>query len=239
MGNDRNAAGKRVFNDIYSFPQDSQDLADDVYDAHNVRRGPSSERATYPTARLREGLIWVETDTRISYAWFSATGWQPTDAMVLLAQQSFASTGIVNFDNVFSSRFANYLIRVNIRSMSTGGIVAFQMRVNGQNATGSSDYRTTSQVSSAATVTAATTGEDRAPLNKTNVGAVYSEIRLFDPAIAARTAALIKTHCVLSATAAEQADITAQHNPATAYDGFRIITSGPALTGTISVFGIG
>lgn len=75
MGNTKNTAGKRVFNDVYSFPQDSQDLADDLFAAWNIRVGTAQERQDEPTAKLRNGLTWVETDTRITRQWFTATGW--------------------------------------------------------------------------------------------------------------------------------------------------------------------
>ncbi|MCK2024069.1 hypothetical protein KZC52_14110 [Microbacterium sp. kSW2-24] len=240
MGNSKNpTTGKRVFNDVYSFPQDSQDLADDIHDAWNVRRGPASARTTFPEGQLREGLIWVETDTRISYRWFSATGWQPTDALVLLARQSVTGAGTMNFDNVFSSRFENYLVRVNIRSMSAGGVPAMQLRSGGNPAAGASDYRSVSRTNSSTAIAGATTGEDRAPLTKASVAALYAEVRIFDPGIASRTVFLVNSHGVGSTTAAENGDLSVQHNPAVAYDGFRMLTSGPLITGAVSVFGIG
>lgn len=77
MANTKNTAGKRVFDDVYSFPQDSQDLADDIFANANVRTGTSSARTTVPAAQLREGLLWVETDTRLTYQYFATGGWRP------------------------------------------------------------------------------------------------------------------------------------------------------------------
>lgn len=62
MGNQKNSTGLRVFDDVYSFPQDSQDLADDIYDAYNVRVGTSAERQSLPAAQQKPSMLWVETD---------------------------------------------------------------------------------------------------------------------------------------------------------------------------------
>lgn len=86
MANAKNTAGKRIFDDVYSFPQDSQDLADDVFAAWNVRVGTSAERGSFPSGYLREGLVWVETDTRLTYQYFSATGWRLFQTSRLITQ---------------------------------------------------------------------------------------------------------------------------------------------------------
>lgn len=62
MGNTKNSAGKRVFDDVYTFPQDSQDLADDLYEANNVRVGTSAARQALPVAQQKPSMLWVETD---------------------------------------------------------------------------------------------------------------------------------------------------------------------------------
>lgn len=240
MGNSKNpTTGKRVFNDVYSFPQDSQDLADDIHDAWNVRRGSSAARLAFPEGQLREGLIWIETDTRVPYRWFSATSWQPTDAMTLLSAQALAGTGVANFDSVFSARFRNYLIRVNITSLSAGGQVAFRMRSGGNPATGGTDYLAVSRSNSGATVAGASVAASSGPLHKTNAAALYASINLLDPAITSRTIAQIESHAVGSSSAAEMGTISVQHNPTVAYDGFQLITSGPSMTGFVSVYGLG
>lgn len=78
MGNTKNSVGKRVYDDVYSFPQDSQDLADDVWAAATVRIGTAAERGAVPAGYLRDGMLWVETDTgrvikRLAGGWVSLT----------------------------------------------------------------------------------------------------------------------------------------------------------------------
>lgn len=77
MGNTKNSAGKRVFNDVYSFPQDSQDLADDIFDFANARSGTSAARQGLPGAQRRVGMLWEETDTGDVWLDTAASGWIP------------------------------------------------------------------------------------------------------------------------------------------------------------------
>lgn len=63
MGNTRNAFGKPVYDDFYSFPQDSQDAVDFADEFANIRAGTSAERQALPAAKQRPGMLWSETDT--------------------------------------------------------------------------------------------------------------------------------------------------------------------------------
>lgn len=67
MGSSKNTAGKRVFDDVYNFPQDSQSLADDLWDAYVTRAGTSSDRGLIPPGQLRDGIVFRETDTGLIY----------------------------------------------------------------------------------------------------------------------------------------------------------------------------
>jgi len=75
MANQIQPNGHRLFSDPFALPPDLQDLGDDIFAAYNVRVGTAAERQNLPNERLREGLTWVETDTRVTRQWFTATGW--------------------------------------------------------------------------------------------------------------------------------------------------------------------
>lgn len=117
MGNVRNSAGKRIFDDIYSFPQDSQDLADDIWAADNVRIGTAAERGAVPAGYLRDGMLWVETDTgriikRLSGGWVPLNpriGMSRANTAVSISNTVFQdlSTG-ANWTEAFRSEFATY-----------------------------------------------------------------------------------------------------------------------------------
>src|SRR5690606_24978174 len=63
MGNTKNAFGKPIFDDIYTFPQDSQDAVDFADEFANARRGTSAERQALPVGKQRDGMLWIESDT--------------------------------------------------------------------------------------------------------------------------------------------------------------------------------
>lgn len=74
MANTKNAFGKPVFDDTYSFPADSQANADFTDEFANVRVGTSAQRQALTAAKQRNGMLWVETDTGRIYR-STGSGW--------------------------------------------------------------------------------------------------------------------------------------------------------------------
>lgn len=64
MGYTLDAFGKPVFDDVYSFPADSQANADFAAGFANVRIGTGAERQALPVSKQHPGMLWVETDTK-------------------------------------------------------------------------------------------------------------------------------------------------------------------------------
>lgn len=75
MGNTKNAYGKPVYDDIYSFPQDSQDNADFTDEFANIRTGTSVERQNLVAGKQRPGMLFSEEDTGDLYRTDGAGGW--------------------------------------------------------------------------------------------------------------------------------------------------------------------
>lgn len=76
MGNTVQPNGRRVFNDAISHPQDSQDLADDIYELGNARVGTSAERQAFPSGQTKNGMLWSESDTGLVYRTDGAGAWR-------------------------------------------------------------------------------------------------------------------------------------------------------------------
>ena len=74
MGNTLNEFGKPIFDDIYSFPQDSQDAVDFADVFANIRVGTSTERQALAVGQQRAGMLWSETDTSRVYQ-SDGAGW--------------------------------------------------------------------------------------------------------------------------------------------------------------------
>lgn len=76
MANTKNPYGKPVFDDTYSFPQDSQDAVDFTDEFANVRRGTSATRQSLPVAKQRPGMLFTESDTGIIWRTDGAGAWR-------------------------------------------------------------------------------------------------------------------------------------------------------------------
>lgn len=236
------ATGRPIFldtdaPDIKVDPTEAAKYAADV--GNRIVRDNLAGLVAYP--HKRKGLRGYAKDSGYEYV-HDGNDWITAQAFVLIASQTLTAAGVANFDNVFSSRFRNYLIRVAISSLSGGGQVAFRMRLNGTPAQAANSYLALARSNGSSapnTITGTSVTDTSGPLHKTNAGALYATLEMFDPAVAARTVALIKSHGVGGTTAAELGDLSVQHNPATAYDGFQLITSGVSMTGSVSVFGLG
>lgn len=84
MGNTANAYGELTFDDVYSFPADLNDLAAFVNRFANGRRGTSADRLALLPGQIRDGMMFLETDTGDVYlrrlgSWarvLGDTGWQ-------------------------------------------------------------------------------------------------------------------------------------------------------------------
>lgn len=98
MGNAKNAFGKPVFDDVYTFPQDSQAAVDFADEFANVRVGTSAERQALPVGKQRPGMLFSEGGTGLVYRTDGAGAWKLV-----------ASAG----DGVFASARGTQFINVN------------------------------------------------------------------------------------------------------------------------------
>lgn len=79
MGNTANAYGELTFDDIYSFPADLNALQAFANRFAHVRRGTANDRTNLTAGQMRDGMLFVETDTgdvylRRSGAWKHVLG---------------------------------------------------------------------------------------------------------------------------------------------------------------------
>ncbi|QEA30385.1 hypothetical protein FGL91_18630 [Microbacterium sp. CBA3102] len=79
MGNTKDSFGKPVYDDLYSFPEDSQDAVDFAYEFAWIRGGTSEERQALPAGKQRNGMLWTETDTGRLFRTNGAGSWTPID----------------------------------------------------------------------------------------------------------------------------------------------------------------
>lgn len=123
MTNQVQPNGRRVFDDIYSFPQDSQDLADDMHARDYFRGGTSAERQSLPTSQHRAGMLWSESDTGLLYR-STGSGWgsiQPRIGMRRAATPGTVSAS--TYTNLSISTFWVEEFRSGFQSYSDGIVI--------------------------------------------------------------------------------------------------------------------
>lgn len=140
MGNTKNAYGKPVFDDIYSFPQDMQDLADFTDAFANARSGTSSERQVLPVGKQRAGMLFIEKDTGAIYQAVGDGSWRvivaplvaytPTVTGLTLAHVTVSG----KFEQVGSRVRGEVLITRNTASLPSAS-VAFTLPATPANTT--------------------------------------------------------------------------------------------------------
>lgn len=79
MGYTLNAYGKPVFDDVYSFPGDSQANADFAHAFAWTRGGTASDRGALLPGQIRPGMLFTESDTGKILVALSGGGWRVVD----------------------------------------------------------------------------------------------------------------------------------------------------------------
>ncbi len=83
MGNALNGYGKPVYDDAFNQPADMQAAADFADVFANVRRGTSAQRAGLVAGQIRDGMLFLETDTALLWRYTTALGWKCITSAVL------------------------------------------------------------------------------------------------------------------------------------------------------------
>lgn len=124
MGNARNSAGKRIFDDVYSFPQDSQDLADDIWAAYTSLVGTAAQRAALTPGHLRAGMEFRETDTKYTYR-HDGTGWvlQTTGLVGRVVRSGTATTFPASYTNVSANTFWTQEVAKGFANYNAGWVI--------------------------------------------------------------------------------------------------------------------
>lgn len=173
------------------------------------------------------------------YQWSGLTWAVQGDGLVLLGKTGLGNSASVALDNVFSTPFAFYKIRLQVRGASAAFAANLQLRAGGVNASGGSDYYSQSRSSSGSTTTTVGSAAGAVPLNRAgSYVQLMAEIDINDPATAFRTTGLVRSHAVGGNAGAENTDLSFQHNPANQYDGFRIYSTGGTIQGEVAVYGL-
>jgi hypothetical protein len=170
---------------------------------------------------------------------FSITGGKNV-GMVHIATTSFTAASSVVFNNVFTSDFANYVIKMKHTSSNTGSIVSFRLRAGGTDDS-SSNYRYWGyNVLSASGVTSYGNNATSVFVGSvTSASPVYAQHEIASPALAENTTGSTLVSRLDGSNRMDFYGLGNIHTVNTAYDGFSMIApGGQTITGTIRVYGL-
>ena len=164
----------------------------------------------------------------------------PTGGMSLISATSFSAVSSQSLNNVFTSTYQNYEIRLNVTSKSTLGAINFRYRTSGTDNTTANYqqaaiYIRTSNASAGDGAIGQTSIQSFGTANTTLGTSVTAQI--YKPHIAAST---YTTHRFWGGDAATEFVYNggSLFLPTTAFDGFTIFPASGTITGTVYVYGL-
>jgi hypothetical protein len=163
-----------------------------------------------------------------------------TGGTLVGGKASFSAVTAVTLNGVFSALYDNYLILLDITSMSAANVVNAQLTSGGTPSATGYLYQLLAATNGAASA-AAGTGGTIFPLSSANslLGGSY-EMKAFNPNRATQTKFLVNAITITSAvTGSFSYEMSAgMHNVSTSYDGIEFLTSSAnTMTGTVAVYG--
>ena len=149
------------------------------------------------------------------------------------AETSFSAVSSFSFDNVFTSSYTNYLIKL-IYITSTTSSINIKMRVGAVSASTNYNQNRLYGQSSSAGNEVATSQTSGLLLIHSASGQGAANINIFQPFVAAKTV-LIAEDSASDATYNDKINVT--HTTATAYDGMEFLVASGTMTGSYTVYG--
>ena len=205
-----------------------------VLGASSVIRPGVCTSTTRPSVPY-EGQLIYETDTD-RVAAYNGSAWVYTHSsglIVIKSKTDYTAASSFTVDNIFTSDFSNYLIRI----ASTGSAaVTAQLRVGGVAATTNYNTQAAEAVNATAWTVYKNTAQTNADIGSIGVTKGFLDLYVFGPQLAAQTGFF--GNCVYGGTSSAPGTTLrwSNHSTATAYDGIAISFSG-ANTGSYIIYG--
>jgi hypothetical protein len=193
----------------------------------------ASASSTYQTIATT-GLVEITPPT------ISVTG--GSGSISATGAVSFTSASAISLNDVFSSTYDNYVIKVNISTASTGATLQMRLRVSSSDAsTGvyGSGLRYVDHNNNFLNDTS-TASATLWKLGDINTYVTFSDIHLANPFSTSSTVALMQTTRNISNTTGNFTNYigTGVYPIATSFTSFTLLASAGTMTGTVSVFGV-
>jgi len=157
---------------------------------------------------------------------------------IVKTQTAFTAASSITADNVFTSDFTSYVLKLRYTTSTTGS-VSFKLRTGGTSA--STNYNYQSINGNGASVSASgSTAQTSANIGILTNGSFFSSasVDLFGPQLAeATTYTSTNMNSQGAYTAPINYYIAGNHSTATSYDGIEILVASGTMTGSYTIFG--
>ena len=162
--------------------------------------------------------------------------------MVLLNTTSFSAVSSQSINDVFSSTYDNYVVRLNITAMSTSIVLNMRLRVSGAD-NSASNYGQSLRLQDSSNnnvFDVSTVSQTLWRLGQMGTTTAYTEFTLANPFSTSATLMLNNFIRQLSATTGSMENYfgASSHATATSFTGFSILPNTGNITGSISTYGV-
>ena len=193
---------------------------------------------TFSTSDARLGVGANGTTLVADSAEATGLKWQAASsgAMTLIGTTTFSASAAVNVNDVFSTTYANYLVRTDFVGSETIGM-SMRLRVSGADNT-TSDYNRQSITAYSTTVEGgrgANASSFEVPAAST--AGSYIQFSFFNPFQAAKTGVIMDT-VSYAGSGIEATRSSFAFAAATSFTGFSLIPASGNITGTLRVYGL-
>ena len=213
-----------------------------VLGASSVIKPGVCTSTTRPSVPYTGQLIY-ETDTKRLAAWNGAAWIYETAAdgppglVLVKSETAFTSASSITADNVFTSSYTNYTVRIEGLA-SSAQVIGFKLRTGGSSASTNYNYQL-SQFNSTSITGSRSSSQSSGEFGSMAVVKSTAVLNLFNPQLAVATIydsfSSYVTGGVLTGPVSYY--YTGNHSTATAYDGIEIIIGGGATaTGTYAIY---
>jgi hypothetical protein len=152
-----------------------------------------------------------------------------------LGNVTFSGASSVLLNSCFSSTYDNYLIQLEISTM-TSGLLNWRL-ANGGTTAQTNYVVQDGRISGTALAASLNASQTTARLFSENQTEVYGNLNLFSPFLAANTRAVYDLHTLASGTTIYRQFGTSVHQTATSYAQIQFYPSTGTMTGTMRVYG--
>ena len=170
---------------------------------------------------------------------YDGAAWQPVAGglVVVKPETAFTTASSVTADNVFTSAYRNYTIKLTAIS-SVGNTVYFKLRVGGVSA--STNYnRQILTINGTSATPSRLTSQTSAEFGSINPSESALTLNLYNPQSAIATNYDSISNYPPGFTTPIMYLLSGNHSTATAYDGIEFITDAGTITGTYTIYGWG